>query len=297
MRSTPPVMPRWKGGSDFRLFIPVILARRQDCLLSGKGADCSWGDKWRDLDWSPSSWLRSQLPPFSQPLWILSFETPRVSSREAGDLVHSSTGLGSDSDWWSWVLDVTGSSCSACYKKARIQDQTHHNQASVQKDGKRKRMPQIMETFWKHLCKYRNMWFQLHQESGKHLSTAEKPEPKVKGTILTFYSLWSSHWSHPGWRTLKQVNEVICSTHFSPSHRGFITLEEALCFVLSSPSELLVSVPWKLPTSQGPAQCRLTHHFQALSAGFITSSALETLISPWTHNLSYCHTILCLTSS
>lgn len=224
-RSTPPVMPRWKGGSDFRLFVPFMLARRQDCLLSWRWADCSWGDKWRDLDWSPSSWLRSQLPPFSQPMRILSFERPRVISREADDVLHTSTGLGSESDWWARVSDVTGSSCSTCYEKAKIQDQTHHNQVSVQKDGKRKRMPQIMERLWKHLCKDMNMWFQLHQEPGKHLCIVEKPEPKVKSTILTFYSLWSRHRSHPGGRTLKQENEVICSTYFSPSLWGFTTLE------------------------------------------------------------------------
>lgn len=129
VHSTPPVMPWWKGGSDFRRFMPFILARRQDCLLSWWWADCSWGDKWRDVGWSPSWWLRSQRLPFLglHSRWILPCETPWVISREADGLLVMSTGLGSDSKWWSWVWDVTGSSSSTCYEKVKIQNQTHHN--------------------------------------------------------------------------------------------------------------------------------------------------------------------------
>lgn len=167
-------MPWWKGGSDFRRFIPFILARLQDWLLSWWSGDCSWGDKWRDLDWSPSWWLRSQLPPALglEPRYSLSSETPWVISREVGDFLHTSTGMGSDSSWRSWVLDVAGSSSSTCYEKVKIQDQTHHNCASEQKGGKGKRRPRITETVRKHRCKHVNTWFWIHQEPGKRLCMA-----------------------------------------------------------------------------------------------------------------------------
>ena len=115
-------MPWWKGGSDFRRFVSFILARRQDCLLSWWQADCSCGDKWKDLDSSPSWWPRSPLSPFwgLQPRWIRSFETRSVISREADDLLHTSTGLGSDSSWWSWVSDATGSSSSTTISSLEV---------------------------------------------------------------------------------------------------------------------------------------------------------------------------------
>lgn len=129
VHSTPPVMPWWMGCSDFRRFVSFILDRRQDCLLSWELADRSWGDKWRDFDWSLSWWLRSQFSPFLglEPRWILSSETPWCISREADVLVNTSTGLRLDSNWWSWVLDITGPFSSICYKKVKIQNQTRHN--------------------------------------------------------------------------------------------------------------------------------------------------------------------------
>lgn len=156
VHSTPPVMPWWKAGSDFRRLISFILARRQDWLLSWRLGDCSWGDKWRDLDWSPSWWPRSQLPLILglEPRWILSSEMPWVISREAGDLLHTSTGVGSDSSGWSWVLDVTGSSSSTCYEKVKIQNQTH-NDASEQKGGKENICPRSWKQ-WGSISA--NMW-------------------------------------------------------------------------------------------------------------------------------------------
>lgn len=126
-------MPWWNGGSDFRRFTSFILARRQDCLLSRWWADCSWGDKWRDVDWSPSWWLRSQLPSFLglEPRWIFSFETPWIISREADALLHTFTGLRSNSNWWSLVLDVPGSSSSTCHKKKSQNTKSNPPQLSI----------------------------------------------------------------------------------------------------------------------------------------------------------------------
>jgi hypothetical protein len=119
-------MPWWKGGSDFRRFISFILARRHDCLLSWWRTNCSWGDKWKDLNWSPSWWLTPQLSPFSglESRWLLSFEMLWVIAREVGDLANTSTQLRLDCNWWSRVLAVTASSSSICYGKVKIQNQT-----------------------------------------------------------------------------------------------------------------------------------------------------------------------------
>lgn len=159
-------------------------------------------------------------------------------------------------------------------------------------------MPQIMETLRKYLCKYTNMWLQLHQEPGNHVRIAKKPEPKVKGPKLTFCRLWSSHWSHPGWRTLKWENEVICSSHF-PSLTGVLLPRNGPCAFqpLWTAHLFPMKFTWQGPMSPRPPRPqRPLAGFIIYCSVFLQNLSLEILISPLTHNLFYFPIILCLTS-
>lgn len=172
--------------------------------------------------------------------------------------------------------------------KYRIKPITTKN--LCKKSGKRKHLPQVMETSRKHLCKYTNKWFQIHQEPGRYLGKAHEPKPKARrywtSQILTFYYLRSR--SHPEVRTLKQENEVICSPHFSPSLAGALLPQNQPC--LSHLFEPPLLAPWNSTCLTRPSPTSPPHLFHRTSAGLITSCSeflqnlsLEIILSSLTY--------------
>lgn len=221
-------MPGWKGANDIRRFISFTLARRQDCLLSRRQTDCSWGDKWNDLNWSLSWWLASPLSPSSglQPRWFFSLDMPWVISGEAEDSGNTSKGLRLDGNWWSWVLDIIGSCSSICYRKVTIENQNPLQVSIWAGDDNRKCMSPQDDIHWQSqlpgspgrrnkgrkeiyvpgkgnskeaFLETNSVWFQIHQEPERGSVIAQEPEPEARDTELKL-TFWSGRWSHPGWR-------------------------------------------------------------------------------------------------